>query len=483
MKKIHLYIIILILIAPVIKSNAQEAVSQIRTSQVDVNKVGDRVMINFDLILAYLNMPAQQMITITPIARSADRMQSYEFAPIIVSGVTRDKVLNRAVDFGNYEFPKAPQLVIRHYNNNPKNYPVSLEMPYAEWVHEADLVFATNTTGCACDPEGSGEYDIATLLPPLFIPSYQPSYVTPPVEEVKRRSETYSAHINFEVGRHVILHNFKDNARILEEVHKVINELRNDPNLTVNEFTVTGYASPEGNPQSNMTLSENRAKAFVNYLKEHYGISSYTIKTDWKGEDWDGLKEAVEKSSIADRQRVLDILNNGTDVMVYKRSIEQLSGGETYRMLLRDYYPPLRRNEYTISYIAKPFSIDEAKTLIRTKPHQLSENEIFLVANTYPKNSNEFKEVFDIAARLYPNNPYTRLNIMTLEIENGKRDAAMIQRLQQLDIPEAWNNLGLVYTYQGDYQKAQELFRRAANAGVKEAVVNSDQLARFLATQ
>lgn len=128
-------------------------------------------------------------------------------------------------------------------------------------------------------------------------------------------------------------------------------------------------------------------------------------------------------------------------------------------MLLRDYYPPLRRNEYTISYVARAFNVDEAKQLIKTKPQYLSLNEMFLVANTYPKDSGEFKEVFDIAARIYPDDPVVRLNTAALELENGAIDAAIV-RLQKSDMPEAWNNLGIAYILKQDYKKGGEYLEK-----------------------
>jgi len=479
MKKVNIYIFIALILSAVCAKAQNTDRYQIRTSQYQVERIDDMIRMKVNLNLDRLDLPSQQMITITPVARSGDGTRSHAFSPIVITGSTRDKALRRSLDFGNFEFPTAPQMMVRHKNNEGQVIPLVLDLPYEEWLHEARLVFIEDVTGCACELENSGEYNIAGILPPLFVPQYQLSYAVPPAEKIKQRSETYSARINFELNKYKILYNYKNNAQVLDSVDYIVNELRNDPNLTITEFSITGYASPEGVPQHNMTLSENRARAFVSYLMQKYTINAAMIKTDWKGEDWDGLRRVVAGLSFDDKEQVLNILYNETNVMTRKSRLKQLSGGETYSMLLRDHYPPLRRNEYTISYIAKPFSVDEAKETIRTKPHHLSENEIFLVANTYPKNSREFKEVFDIAARIYPDNPYTQLNVITVDMENNRIDNTLMQRLQTIDMPEAWNNLGIIYTQQGDYVKAEQFFDRAAQAGVKEAVHNKDQLARF----
>ena len=46
--------------------------------------------------------------------------------------------------------------------------------------------------------------------------------------------------------------------------------------------------------------------------------------------------------------------------------------------------------------------------------------------------------------RLYPTDPIAQLNTAALEIETGAYDPA-ISRLQGINLPEAWNNLGVAY--------------------------------------
>ena len=74
----------------------------------------------------------------------------------------------------------------------------------------------------------------------------------------------------------------------------------------------------------------------------------------------------------------------------------------SYRYILDNIYPRLRHSDYTVTYTVRPFSIEEAKEILKTKPQQLSLQEMFLVAQTYEPGSPEFNEVFDIAVRLFP---------------------------------------------------------------------------------
>ncbi len=483
MKKINFYILFITLFFSAFNLHAQVDNSKIvKAEQVQVKKDGDKVIINMNLNLRDLDLGSQEMVIVTPVVRSKDGSSTHTFQPVVITGSTRDKALQRAIDLDGYKFDVEPSMVVSHKKNSTSSIPLSLSMPYQEWVRSASLYLDEKITGCACENLADNLYPVMSpLLPPVFVPEYSLSYITPPVEEVKQRSESYTARLNFVVNKYNILRDFKNNAQVLDEVDRIVKEIRNDKNLTVTNLTITGYASPEGNEASNMKLSENRAKSFVSYLGSNYGIPSSAMVTNWKGEDWDGLRKIVQGLNISDKNEVLTVLDE-VNVANRKNKLKRISGGETYKMLLRDYYPQLRRNDYTISYVARNFTIEEAKELIKTKPHHLSLNEMFLVANTYPKDSKEFKDVFDIAARIYPDNPISQSNTAALEIESGAYDNG-IRRLEKMDTPEAWNNIGVAYAKKKDYKKAGEYFDRAAQKGLAVASTNKEQLIKFLNDQ
>lgn len=449
---------------------------------VTAKKSGDQVWMNFTADLTGLRLKSQEMIILTPVLVSADKSQSFQFSPIVVTGRARMKALNRELGFNSYEFPQTPSLIVRHTKKGPESIPVELSVPYAGWMRNATLIVDENTTGCASCEVSNTMYGLMDrVLPPLAPPYFALSYVTPPVEPVKQRSETHSAYLNFEVGKSVLLRDFKNNASVLDGVNKIVKEVRDDKNLNFTDLKVVGYASPEGGYDYNMKLSESRAKAFVTYMKDKEGINPSLIKVDWKGEDWSGLRNEVEKSDLKNKAEILAALDI-QDINKRKAKIKSLNGGSTYKTLLDTYYPPLRRIDYTLAYIARPFDVNEAKQVIKMKPQYLSLNEMFLVANSYPKGSPDFKEVFDIAVRLYPADPIAQLNTAALEIETGAYDAA-ISRLQNINMPDAWNNLGVAYAMKKDYKTALQYFNKAAQAGVKNAMQNAKELSGWLAEQ
>lgn len=480
MKKINTYILMIIGFALPQFLQAQESSRFIlHTENARAIKLDNKVFLYADIPMDSLNLGRQEVVALTPVLYSADSTRFHQFSPIVIAGGTRYRALDRGIGLGNLAFEESPQAVLKHNDHRGVIIPLELSVMYEDWMNNSRFMIYENLKGCACDNKGSNRHMVlAPVLPIPYAPRFEVAYITPPVEEIKERSETHKAHINFRVNRYEILQNFKNNAEILGEVDMIITNVSSDPNLKVNQFAITGYASPEGNEQSNMTLSKNRATSFVSYLRERYNLDPAIIQTDWKGEDWEGLREVVAQLNISDKDQVLAILDGESNVATRKRRLQQLSGGTTYRMLLNDYYPSLRRNEYTISYTVKQFDLTEARQIIKTKPQHLSLHEMFLVANSYPKDSNDYKEVYRIIEHLYPNDEIALLNSSGAQLEQRAANT-VIMKLQRINRAEAWNNLGIAYFQNGDYERAEEYLNRAPQAGLRVATQNLTELDKY----
>ncbi|WP_211833758.1 OmpA family protein, partial [Porphyromonas levii] len=319
--------------------------------------------------------------------------------------------------------------------------------------------------------------DAKVLLTPFVKePVFVLSYITPEVEPVKVRADRHTATFNFVVAKHDLIRDYKNNASEFARVDKVVSEVVKNKDLTVTEFAIEGYASPEGNFESNRALAGRRANAFADYLVSTHGVSKSQFKVTGHGEDWEGLKAAVSKSALSTKSQVLDVIANTPNADARDAKIRAIDGGKTYNDLLTNYYPPLRRTEYVIAYNVRAFSVDEAREVIKTNPKLLSLNEMYLVAKSYPAESKEFKEVFDIAARLYPNEPVAIINASAADIEGGNYQAA-IDRLSKLsNNAAALNNMGVAYAKMGDADRAMECFNKAIELGSSEAMANLKEL-------
>ena len=449
---------------------------------------GDRVTLRAVVDFTELDLHRNQLLELTPVLRSTAGTREQRFEPLVISGRQRARLVARAEKFGNYAWTAQPSEIILLNDKAVRSYEIVLSVPFEKWMRTSQLVVEERTLGCRNDDlaYADGKYTkLYTGNPYAFPAPYQPaftvSYLVPEAEPVKIMQDTYTAALQFPVNRTDLQRGFGNNARVLDEVDEIIDRVKNDPLLTVRNITVKGYASPEGNSAANQRLSEGRAQAFVSYLQGRHGYrpNDRMITAQGMGEDWAGLRTAVENASYFEgRQQVLDAIDQIADPARRKTTIRAIDGGRTYRTLLSDLYPALRRNEYTVQYEVRGFNAQDAKGLVWTRPHLLGLNEFYLVAQLYDPASREFKEVFDIAARMYPDSEVAQFNTGAMEVENGSYDTA-IARLEKIDTPEAWNNLGVAYWKKGDYEKATSLFNKAAGAGLEDARINQEQYRRW----
>jgi len=485
MKNIITYKAILILILSLSFASAKsqnESLGEVQVKEVQSFKNNEEIIIQFKIDLSSTHLPSQAIINITPVIQSTDLSKEYRFNPIIVTGKVRNKAYLRRPDLYHSKDQEPSAYFVRK-KGEKQIYPILLTHPYEEWMHDAKFIFQEEISGCAqCDLGKKETTILAHLLPPIHKPSYEIQYVMPEAEPVKHRSETYTAHLNFKVGKSELLRDFGNNAHILSQVDQIVGEIRGNDDLTIQSMNITGYASPEGNYNNNLELSKNRSFSFVNYLTRYHQFTESMMKTNWHGEDWEGLRKNIMNSSLSDRDVVIRVIDENQDISQRKVKLKALNGGETYRTLLNDYYPSLRRIEYTFSYVARAFDIEEAREIVKTKPHYLSLNEMFLVANTYTKGSKEFNQIFDIAVRLYPDDPVANINAAAQEIEMGALDKA-IERLLQINTLEALNNLGVAYTQKGDYTQAANCFSKSAEGGNSVASFNKQELEKFLGSR
>lgn len=123
----------------------------------------------------------------------------------------------------------------------------------------------------------------------------------------------------------------------------------------------------------------------------------------------------------------------------------------------------MRHSDYKVSYTIRPISVEEAKELIYSDPKQLSLDEMFRVAQTYETGSAEFKEVFEIAVRMYPDDPVSNLNAANSALLNGDSAAARRYLAKAQEGPERRLAEGVASWLEGDTDRAATIFRALTN--------------------
>ncbi|EGK02542.1 DUF3868 domain-containing protein [Dysgonomonas gadei] len=446
-----------------------------------IAKGGNQVYVSIDLDLDEMKVKSNEMVILTPILQSNEPDgDSLFLPPIAITGGVRNKIVNRKQNLGNHDqlpFETKPQTILKRKNNTSQSVNYNTSVAYRPWMDNASLTIQKIVSGCAnCYDRTEDQLIVQNILPKRDPATYRLTFIMPEAEPVKARSDRHTATFNYHVDRYELLRDYRNNGDQFEEVDRIIGEIRDNSDLDITEFTIVGYASPEGSFEHNRILAQNRANSFAHYLVSKFSVSRDKFSVEGKGEDWEGLRKAISVSFLADKQNILNIIDKVRNPDARDADLLKLSDGDTYKTLLNNYYPLLRRTEYTVAYEVRAFNVEEAKQIIKKNPKLLSLNEMYLVAESYPSNSKEFREVFDIAVRLYPESEIAIVNSAGADIESKNYDAA-IERLKRIeDKPIAWNNLGVAYMLKGDTKKAKEYFEKSANRGDKDAKANLEIL-------
>ncbi len=364
--------------------------------------------------------------------------------------------------------------------NGTLNYRYTL--PYESWMAYAALDMQYDECGCG-DTELMRVEGLLDPTPPVeeYIVTPYLVYIQPPREEIKRREIHAECFLDFEVNQTVIRPYYMNNPQELAKIRNMINDIKDDPNITINRLDITGFASPEGTLAGNQRLSEGRSKALANYLATQYDFPRNIYHISFGGENWAGLVKAVEAGHMEYRNQILDIIEYTPSSAERKDKLKKLAGGVPYRHMLRTIYPSLRVAICKVDYNVKNFDVEEAKIVILTRPQDLSLNEMFLVANTYQYGSQEFVDVFETAVRLFPKDEIANLNAAISALTRNDMVLAerYLNRITPENYPAEYNNaMGVLALLQGNYERAETYLQTAAANGLEVAKQNLEELAR-----
>ena len=478
MKRKLIYLFIA-LAATILPAHAQKFLNDALTlSNVSLWQQGNSLYVGMTVDMANLTIGSARSLSLIPLL--TDGQHNVPLQEIIVNGKRREKAYLRGLAISKQE---STAIIVPYNKRETFNY--TQVIPYQPWMANASLQLVENLCGCGNYQEMNAQElitnDVSTEAKRLSAMSPIVAYIQPTVEVVKNRSEQYEAHLDFPVNKSVILTDFMNNHSELVNIHSMFDKIQNDKNLTVQSISIEGFASPEGPLAFSEQLSKKRAEALKDYLVKNEKASAKLYKVTFGGENWDGLVKALESSSMKDKETFLNIIKNTTNDVKRKQEIMEVGGGAPYRTMLKEIYPGLRKVNCKIDYTVVNFDVEQGRIIIRENPKYLSLNEMYQVANSYPKGSNDFVNVFDIAVRMYPNDEVANLNAAAVSLtKKDLENAIKYMDKANHQTAEFINNVGVYNFLNGDVQRAIAAFNQAAEMGNEAAKANLQQLQQIL---
>ena len=389
-------------------SQLRLAGGKILIDSVLTQKKSDSLKVAFRLHLDSLQLKSEQQLVFTPLIAGEDTIA---LNPIIINGKNQSiRYLRKSSKLKNSQ-----ALVVRRRNDTEQQVLFSQTLPYRKWMKAFNLSMTEDLCGCG-NLQDQDTTQMATIQPTPRI--CRDHYVKPKAEAIKVRAEKGEAYLSFKLNKSDILADFRENASELRKITSTIDLVKNDKDVSITNIDIHGYASPDGPYDNNVRLANNRAAALRNYVSNLYTIDDKLFTYHATPEDWEGFKKKVEASDLADKTAILAVANSSLAPDAKDQKIKKLYPA-SYHYIMSEIYPRLRHSDYTVTYTVRPFDIEEAKVILKTKPQQLSLQEMYLVAQTYEPGSPEFNEVFDIAVRLFPDDETANLNAACTDLQKG----------------------------------------------------------------
>ncbi|MDR3046854.1 MAG: hypothetical protein LBU51_04455 [Bacteroidales bacterium] len=260
----------------------------------------------------------------------------------------------------------------------------------------------------------------------------------------------------------------------------------------IDKVTLYGWASPEGEESNNQGLSEKRFEQgkkwfneqFDKYLKDYAKANKIKIKdlvrpelvfeNNAKGEDWSGFEMAVEKSNIAEKNQILNVVRSQSNNSLKEQKIREMT--DIYNEIKEAILPPLRRAEVILRVNAHNYNDAQIAEYAISQPELLSLNEK-LYAVTLTDDAAKKETIYNTIIADDNNQKDWRAynNLAILQINNcfKTKDITLLQKAQSnLDKANAvspsngiiLNNLGVLSYLKGDVNSAKTNFEASQKA-------------------
>jgi len=264
----------------------------------------------------------------------------------------------------------------------------------------------------------------------------------------------------------------------LDDLYSFINQ-----GWKIKNIEVQAYSSPEGRSTINQTLSENRAiagKNYVLYLFKKWGANknatefqkglvNVSINTIGHGADWDGFLKAVQASDLKDKNTIINIVNTESDLNKRDQEIRKMKS--TYKLLVKEILPPLRRTNIKVNSYVPEKTDEQILSSANDKPESLNVEELLFAANL-TKDANNQLVMYKNTMKQYDGDWRAFNNAAVIELKNGNQSQALsyLNTANTLSPNNVivLNNLGAVEAKKGNAQVSLELFIKAQSLGVNE---------------
>jgi tetratricopeptide (TPR) repeat protein len=414
---------------------------------------GGNVDVSIDAKFPEKYFDKKAVVVATPVLKTSDGV--VEFKPVSLQGekvTANNKVIN---------FKAGGKLSYKGV------------VPYSEAMRLSELQMNMKATKGA----KSVEFDPIKLADgvvttPLLLVTREGQTIVAPDNFQRIIPETYKADVRYDINSATVGAKEKSKKEI-EDLKGQVKAADQKDNYKIRGVKVSAYASPDGELDFNDKLAGDRSATATKFFQSE--LKKLEVKqADMDAffdlmstaEDWEGFKELVSNSNIQDKELILRVLSMYNDPDVREKEIRNISAAFTE--LAEEILPKLRRSQLEVNVDVIGKSDEEISRLASSTPGELNIEEI-LYAATLTEDVKAQNSIYKSAADKYPQcfRAWNDLGMTYVQLGNLEEGKKAINKAASLNAKSAvvLNNQGVLALIDGDFEKAEGLFRSAAGAG------------------
>lgn len=484
----------------------------------------DSLHIDLQMDLNSVHVNTLTAVSFTPLLK-ADK-KSVDLPPVIITGSKRYRFERRERALAIGKAPQAaPYLVLLdNAKTGSKSIRYRIAIPYTSWMQKASLLLRQEIKDC-CDLQVLGVDTLTRRLSltdvperpriaeralvaapearpqknrPAPTPTYtvrasatprqvrqqvsgadaagyaaMVSYLKPETGLAgKQHTENAVLYLDYPIGKDDIYPDYHNNREEINKIDRIMAPLKDNRFTSVERIRVCGYSSPDGPYGDNERLAKARSGLFSHYLRNAYGLPRNLVEVSSVAEDWEGLTDLLTQEKPAWQEAALQVIRRYSIFGGREKQLMDLQGGVPYKEMMRSYFPKLRRIEVVVLYNVRKIESDEAAELIYTHPDLLSLEEMYGVARYYRPGTDQYREVYEIAAFHFPDDVIANVNAASAVMLTGDLQSAWNYLRKVEADPRAWNNMGVLTLMEGDPTGAAVWFRKAVGVEPRKARAN-----------
>ncbi|MCM1310243.1 MAG: carboxypeptidase-like regulatory domain-containing protein [Bacteroides sp.] len=252
-----------------------------------------------------------------------------------------------------------------------------------------------------------------------------------PHQEKELRDASGEMNLVFPVGKSELDLSMGNNANEFESLLNEFRTINSSQGMTLKQFSIYGYASPEGRYESNKKLAGNRMNSAMAYVTDRINaieptlLRNVDLSSDADVAGWEEVGKMLRTDSLFEEaDRVAELLDRYSTADARSRAMKRLPFYSN--VIVRDYLPRMRRVNYRIvTEYLRPLTDEEISELYHTDPSGLSRYQFYRYYTAHT--GKEREEALHKAVEVWPDFIAAATELSEVMLQKGENPREILE--------------------------------------------------------